>query len=101
MPFARAGPLCYNAESPKPKGPLDFVCAHAGDGQPYLAQGSSMQQDRRIRLGVYVRLSKCCKPGTLPMGRSLIPRACRQDICTVIPDGGNQRILLPRTVQES
>ena len=21
------------------------------------------------------------------MGRSLIPRACRQDICTVIPDG--------------
>ena len=29
----------------------------------------------------------CCKPGTLPMGRSLIPRACRQDICTVIPDG--------------
>ena len=34
------------------------------------------------------------------MGRSLIPRACRQDICTVILDGGNQRILLPRTVQE-
>ena len=29
----------------------------------------------------------CCKPGTLPMGRSLIPRACRRDICTVIPDG--------------
>ena len=22
----------------------------------------------------------CCKPGPLPMGRSLIPRACRQDI---------------------
>ena len=22
----------------------------------------------------------CCKPGPLPIGRSLIPRACRQDI---------------------
>ena len=37
---------CYNSESSTPKGLLDSVCAHAGDGQPYLA-GSCMQQDRR------------------------------------------------------
>ena len=30
-----------------PKGPLDSACAHAGDGRTYLAQGSSMQYDRR------------------------------------------------------
>ena len=47
----------YNAESPRPKGPLDSVCAHAGDGKAYLAQGSSMQQDRRITLSVHVRQS--------------------------------------------
>ena len=66
---------------------LEGRCAHPARGG--LGCGSPWGRDTR----------DCCKPGTLPMGRSLIPCACRQDICTVIPDGGNQRIPLPRTVQ--
>ena len=46
-----------NSESPRPKGPLDSICAHAGDGQPYIAQGRSMQQDHHVRRSVHVRLS--------------------------------------------
>ena len=39
--------LCYNSESTRAQRPADSVCAHAGDGPPYLAQGSSMQYNRR------------------------------------------------------
>ena len=38
---------CHNSESTKAQRPAGFVCAHAGDGRPYLAQGSSMQYNRR------------------------------------------------------
>ena len=38
---------CYNSESTRAQRPAGFVCAHAGDGRPYLAQGSSMQYNRR------------------------------------------------------
>ena len=38
---------CYNSESTKAQRPAGSVCAHAGDGRPYLAQGSSMQYNRR------------------------------------------------------
>ena len=51
------GSSWYNSKSSRPKVLLDSVCAHTGDGQPYLGQGSSLQQDRRIRLSVHMRLS--------------------------------------------
>ena len=38
---------CYKSESTKAQRPAGSVCAHAGDGRPYLAQGSSMQYNRR------------------------------------------------------
>ena len=34
--------VCYNSESTKAQRPTGSVGAHAGDGRPYLAQGSSM-----------------------------------------------------------
>ena len=37
---------CYNSESTRTQRPAGSVCAHAGDGRPYLAQGSSMQYNR-------------------------------------------------------
>ena len=39
--------MCYNSESTKAQRPAGSVCAHAGDCRPYLAQGSSMQSNRR------------------------------------------------------
>ena len=39
--------ICYNSESTRAQRPAGSVCAHAGDGRPYLAQGSSMQYNRR------------------------------------------------------
>ena len=36
-------------------------------------------------------LCMCCKPGPLPIGRSLIPRACRQDTLYGHTCWGNQR----------
>ena len=39
--------ICYISESTKAQRPAGSVCAHAGDGRPYLAQGSSMQYNRR------------------------------------------------------
>ena len=48
---------CYNSKSPRPKGPLDSACAHAGDGRPYLAEGSSMHTIIIIRFSVHVRRS--------------------------------------------
>ena len=41
------GTMCYNSESTISQRPAGSVCAHAGDGRPYLAQGSSMQYIRR------------------------------------------------------
>ena len=38
---------CYNSESTRAQRPAGSVCAHAGDGRQYLAQGSSMQLNRR------------------------------------------------------
>ena len=38
---------CYNSESTRAQRPAGSVCAHEGDGRPYLAQGSSMQYNRR------------------------------------------------------
>ena len=35
--------------------------------------------------------SYCCKPGPLPIGRSLIPRACRQDTLCGHTEWGDQR----------
>ena len=49
------GRPCYNSESTEAQRPAGSVCAHAGDGRPYLAHGSSMQYNRRSRLGVHVR----------------------------------------------
>ena len=46
-PLATGVHECYNSESSRPKGPMDSACAHAGDGRPYLSQGSSMQYNRR------------------------------------------------------
>ena len=47
LPSSTRCVCCYNSESSRPKGLVDSVCARAGDGQPYLAQGSSMQRNRR------------------------------------------------------
>ena len=49
--------FCYNSESTEAQRPAGSVCAHAGDGRPYLAQGSSSQYNRRSRLSVHVRRS--------------------------------------------
>ena len=38
---------CYNSESTRAQRPAGSVCTYAGDGRPYLAQGSSMQSNRR------------------------------------------------------
>ena len=51
------GLWCYNSESTEAQRPAGSVCAHAGDGRPYLAQGSSMQYNLRSRLSVHVRRS--------------------------------------------
>ena len=34
--------ICNDLESTRAQRPAGCVCAHAGDGRPYLAQGSSM-----------------------------------------------------------
>ena len=45
---SKASPkVCYNSESTRAQRPAGSVCAHAIDGRPYLAQGSSMQYNRR------------------------------------------------------
>ena len=36
--------VVHSCDSSAPKGLLGSVCEHAGGGQPYLAQGCSMQQ---------------------------------------------------------
>ena len=38
---------CYNSESTRAQRPAGSVCAHARDGRPCLALGSSMQYNRR------------------------------------------------------
>ena len=38
---------CYNSESTRAQRPAGSVCAQTGDGRPYLAQGSSMEYNRR------------------------------------------------------
>ena len=38
---------CYYPESTRAQRPAGSVCAHSGDGRPYLAQGSGMQYNRR------------------------------------------------------
>ena len=48
---------CYKSESTKAQRPAGSVCAHAGNGRPYLAQGISMQYNRRKQTHVHVRLS--------------------------------------------